>query len=264
MVFKDKIVWITGASSGIGEALAYEFAKKNARLILSSNRVDELNRVKQECEKLTRECEIFPFDLTDFSQIDIVTGSILNRFGHVDFMVHNGGVSQRSAAIDAPLDVDKKIMDINYFSYVAITKKLLPSMVQRKSGHFIITSSVSGKFGFPLRSAYSASKHALHGFFETLRFEVHEHNIQVTIVCPGRIKTNISYHALDSNGQPHGKMDPGQENGIPTTACARQILHAVSSGKKEVLIGGKEVLMVYIKRYFPGLFNWLVLKIKPV
>lgn len=262
-MFENKIVWITGASSGIGEALAYAFAKQGANLILSARRTDELNRVMQECKKNTHNCAVFQLDLTDFDQINSVADDILKQYGFVDVMVHNGGVSQRSAAIDAAFDVDRKIMDLNYFSYVAITKKLLPSMVLRKSGHIVVNSSVSGKFGFPLRSAYSASKHALHGFFETLRFEMYEHNVKVTIVCPGRIKTNISFHALEGNGNPHGKMDAGQENGISAEACANQILHAISTGKNEVFIGGKEVLMVYIKRFFPRFFNWLVLKIKP-
>lgn len=264
MDFKNKTVWITGASSGIGEALAISFAKKQARLILSARRIEELNRVMAECKRYTTHCDVVPLDLLNFNQINEVAETILKQYGYVDIMVHNGGISQRSAALDASFDVDKKIMDLNYFSYVALTKKLLPSMVQRKSGHFVVNSSVSGKFGFPLRSAYSASKHALHGFFDTLRFEMHEYNVKVTIVCPGRIQTNISYHALEGNGKPHGKMDPGQENGISSESCAEKIIQAVAHNKIEIYIGGKEVLMVYIKRFFPTFFNWLVLKIKPV
>lgn len=264
MDFKNKIIWITGASSGIGEALAIGFAKKQAQLILSARRTDELNRVMTECKKYTTNCDVVTLDLLNHNQINEIADFVLKQFGHIDIMVHNGGISQRSAVLDATFEVDKKIMDLNYFSYVALTKKLLPSMVLRKSGHFVVNSSVSGKFGFPLRSAYSASKHALHGFFDTLRFEMHEHNVNVTIVCPGRIQTNISYHALEGNGKAHGKMDPGQENGISSEACAEKIIRAISKKKIEVYIGGKEVLMVYIKRFFPGFFNWLVLKIKPV
>lgn len=243
--------------------MAVAFAKRQARLIISARREEELIRVQKECLKYTVDCEVAPFDLTDFEKLNETSTRILQKYNAIDILVNNGGVSQRSEAIEASFAVDRRIMDLNYFSYVALTKNILPSMMMNQKGHIVVISSVSGKFGFPLRSAYAASKHALHGFFDTLRFEMHEHNIWVTIVCPGRIKTNISYHALDKDGKPHGKMDEGQENGITAEACAEKILNAISKNKKEIYIGGKEILMVYFKRFFPGLFNYLVLKVRP-
>jgi len=260
---QNKTIWITGASSGIGEALAIELAKEKCSLILSARRKEELERVQKICLEYTTSCNIYTLDLSDIDSLDKAAEDVMNNFGPVQIMIHNGGISQRSAVAETNFSVDKRIMDVNFFSYVKLTKKILPSMIKNKEGHFVVISSVSGKFGFPLRSAYAASKHALHGFFDTLRFEEHANNIGVTIVCPGRIKTNISFHALEKDGKPHGKMDDGQEQGIAVDVCAKKIIRGVNNGKNEIYIGGKEILMVYIKRFFPGLFNWLVLKIKP-
>ncbi len=264
MNFQNKTIWITGASSGIGESLAIELAKEKCKLILSARRKDELERVQRICLQYTSSCSIYPLDLSDIDSLDEAADKVSSFYGPVQIMIHNGGISQRSAVAETDFSVDKRIMDVNFFSYVKLTKKILPTMIKNKEGHFIVISSVSGKFGFPLRSAYAASKHALHGFFDTLRFEEHINNIGVTLVCPGRIKTNISFHALEKDGKPHGKMDAGQEQGIASDICAKKIISGVKNGKKEIYIGGKEILMVYFKRFFPSFFNWLVLKVKPV
>jgi short-subunit dehydrogenase len=157
----------------------------------------------------------------------------------------------------------RKIIHLHYFPGLIITKALLPGMITNHFGHIVVTSSISGKFGFPLRSAYAASKHALHGFYESLWTEYQDKGIRTTLVCPGRVKTNISMHALGPDGQSHGKMDEGQAGGIPPDLCALKILKAVSKNRREVLVGGRELLMPRIKQYSPGLFYRLVLKIKP-
>jgi dehydrogenase/reductase SDR family member 7B len=261
--FKDKTVWITGGSSGIGEAIAKRMANSGAKLIISSHEPLELERVKAEIGKVKHPVHLVDFNLGDSEEVAKVTEKVLEEFKKVDFFFSNGGVSQRTSAIDTPIDFDRKIMEINYFSGVIISKKLLPSMIKNGGGHIIATSSISGKFGFPLRSAYGASKHALHGFYESVWTELWDKNIRTTLVCPGRVKTNISLHALGKDGKPHGKMDAGQAGGISSEECARQIMKAVRKNKREVLVGGKELIMARLKQYFPGIFYKLVIRIKP-
>jgi short-subunit dehydrogenase len=259
---EQKIIWLTGASSGIGEALAYQWSKEGHFLILSARRENELIRVQNHCQN-PKACKILPLDLSKQTDIEVAANLVLNEFGQVDILVHNGGISQRSLAEDTVIDVDRKIMEVDYFSGLILTKKLLPSMLANKKGHIVVISSITGLFGFPLRSAYSAAKHAMHGFYETLWAEIHTKGIDVTIVCPGRISTGISLHALTKDGNPHGKIDPAQEKGITADLCAKKIIKAVQKKKKEVYIGRTELLMVYFKRYLPFLYYKLVSKIKP-
>jgi len=260
--FDGKVVWITGASSGIGEALAYEWSKLGAHLILSARRESELERVKASCANSDR-CTIAVLDLSRQEDIEASADDILQRFGTVDILVNNGGISQRSLTIETEIAVDRRIMEIDYFSGVILTKKLLPAMVAKGSGHIVAISSIVGKFGFPLRSAYSAAKHAMHGFYDTLWAELHKQGIRVTVVCPGRILTNISINALTKDGASHGEMDHGQANGISAEVCARKIIKAVQKDKREVYIGKKDLLMIYFKRYIPWLYYRLVSRVQP-
>lgn len=262
-LFEDKVAWITGASSGIGEALAKQLAKSGAKVIISSFDEKELKRVQSEVKETRHPIEFLEFDLSIPEDVQKAAFEVLKKFGRVDFLFNNGGVSQRTMTIDTSIELDRKIMETNYFSGVILSKALLPSMIENGSGHIIATSSISGLFGFPLRSAYAASKHALHGFYESVWTELSRKGIKTTIVCPGRVKTNISMHALDRDGNAHGKMDAGQASGISTEKAAKEILHAVQKNRRTVLVGGKELLMVHIKRFFPGLFYYLVTRIKP-
>ncbi|MDR1673451.1 MAG: SDR family oxidoreductase [Bacteroidales bacterium] len=260
--FANKIIWITGASSGIGEALAYEWSKAGARLILSGRRLGELERVKAAC-MYSELCVTLPFDLADRQQIETAADRVLQQFGTVDILVNNGGISQRSLVMETDLQVDRRIMEVDYFSGVTLAKKLLPAMTATGGGHIVVISSIVGKFGFPLRSAYSAAKHALHGFYESVWAELHTQGIRVTIVCPGRILTDVSLHALTKDGTPYGIMDHGQKNGITAASCARKIIKAVRSNKKETYIGRQDLLMVYFKRYVPWLYYLLVSRVQP-
>lgn len=263
MHFKNKVVWITGASSGIGEALVYEFARQGAKLIISSNQQSELEKVKSACELIGSECYIQFLDVTEIEKMQSITDNLISVFGKIDVLVNNAGISQRSLVVETPLSVDRKIMEIDYFGTVALTKTVLPYMIKNGGGYIAATSSISGKFGFPLRSAYSAAKNALHGFFETLRAEVYNDNIKVLLAFPGRIKTDISLHALTKDGVAHGKMDDGQNTGITAEKCAKQYVKAIRKDKKEVLIGASELLMVYIHKFIPKLFYKLARTIKP-
>jgi len=259
MSFRDQIIWITGASSGIGEALAYAFSREGAKLILSGRREAELERVRQGCDNAGAHL-VLPLDLAQYEALAEKARTALDHFGRVDILINNGGVSQRSLAKETTLAVDVEIMNINFFGTVALTKAVLPGMLERKSGHIVIISSVVGRVGTPLRSAYAASKHALHGFFDSLRAEVWRENIKVTIVCPGFIRTNVSINARAGNGQMHGRMDRAQDQGMSPEACASKILSAVASGKEEVLIGGKEINGVYLKRFLPTVFSRVIRK----
>ena len=258
-------VWITGASSGIGEACAYRYAEEGARLVLTSSSVNRLEPVAARCRELgATEVSILPYDLTCLDGIEALTDKAWDAMKGIDIVMLNAGISQRTNVEDTSMDMVRKIMEINYFAPVAIAKCLLPKMVGRGYGKIAVTTSIAGRFGFPLRCGYSSSKFALYGFFETLQAEYYEKGIRVTLVCPGRVQTNISRYALDKGGKPHGVMDPGQAGGLTAEAAARVITRAIAKEKKEVLVGRKELLMVYIKRFFPGLCATLARKIKPM
>lgn len=255
--FNNKVVWITGASSGIGEQLAIQSARAGAKVVLSARNTSNLERI---CSSLPgKDHFVLALDLENSANFSELAAQVNAKYGRIDMLFNNGGLSQRSTAAETPLEVDRRIMEINYFGNVALTKAVLPYMQQQKSGHIITISSVAGKFGFFLRSAYSASKHALHGFYESLLLEEEKNNIYVTIACPGKINTNISINALNASGNTHGVMDHNQETGMPVEECVSQLLKAVASKKKEVLIGNKEILAVKIKRLFPIIF-WKIIR----
>ncbi|MDD4008902.1 MAG: SDR family oxidoreductase [Fermentimonas sp.] len=260
-MLNNKTIWITGASSGIGEACAYLFAKEKANLILTATRIDKLQEVQSNCVNLGAQCVILPYDLSDLENIDELTDNAIAAYGKIDTAFLNAGISQRSKTLDTSFKVDEKIMSVNFFAPVKITKRLLPEMIKNGGGTIAVTSSISGKFGFPLRSAYASSKFAVYGFFETVHAEYYDDNIRVVMVCPGRIKTNISYNALDSDGRKHAIMDDGQGNGMSAEKAAKKIVRAINNRKPEVLVGGKELIMVYIKRFLPGLARRLVRKV---
>lgn len=253
MDFSKKVVWITGASSGIGEHLAYAFANRGARLILSSRNEKELQRVKQNCTGGT-EAMVLPMDVADFDRLPALSEQAFGRFGHIDILVNNAGISQRSEVKDTLFEVDKKIMEVNFLGAVALTKAVLPAMLERQNGQIVVISSVMGKLGTPRRSAYAASKHALHGWFDCLRAELHNDGIGVTVICPGYVHTNVTINALTADGSPNKKMAEATRNGLPPDVFAEKALRAIARKKQEVLIGGKEVMGVYIKRFFPRLF----------
>lgn len=256
--FQDRRVWITGASSGIGEALALAFHSAGARLILSARREDELKRVQGLCdgEPATR---VLPIDMSRAEELAAKARVALAIFDGIDILVLNAGISQRALARDSDDRVYRRLMEVNFFGPEELTRAVLPSMLQAKNGHFVVISSIAGKFGVPLRSGYSASKFALYGFFEALRAEEAGNGIRVTMVCPGFIHTNVSVSALKGDGSQHSRMDPEVAAGMPAEECARQILRAVAQGREDVCIGAvREKGMVYLKRFFPGLLARMI------
>lgn len=261
MELKNKIVWITGASSGIGEALCYKLNMAGAKLIISSRSTEGLYLVKSKCTKNQLDVHVLPLDLENALELEDKVKAAMKIFGRVDIIIHSGGVSQRSLAMDTDLAVAQKIMNINFWGTVALTKALIPSMISNQSGHIVIISSLVGKFGTKFRSAYSASKHALHGYFDSLRSEI-DPKIKISIICPGFIKTNVTINALTADGTRQNTMDDAQANGMSADECAGQIIKAIKSGKEEVYIGGKEKYAVLLKRFLPGLFSKIVRKAK--
>lgn len=259
---ENTVIWLTGASSGIGEALAYELSARGAKLILSARRKAELERVKGNCSLAAQSfVKILPLDLEKTGTLQLSAEAAIQIFGHVDMLVNNGGISQRSLVAETSIEVDRRIMEVNYFGAIALTKYLLPHFVRRKQGHFVNISSITGKFGTPYRSGYAASKHALHGFFDAVRAEHYKDNVKVTMICPGFIRTPITLSALTADGSPLNKMDEAQFKGKPADWCARKIVSAMEKNKEEVYIGGREVAAVFFKRFFPRLFSKIIRKI---
>lgn len=255
MDFKNKVVWITGASSGIGEALAKALASSGAKLILSARRENKLQEVKSACGLSDESGLVLPLDLEKYEEMEAKVKIAMAHFGRIDMLINNGGLSQRSLVKDTDLAVFKKLMDVDYLGTVALSKAVLPIFVEQQSGIYVAVSSLMGKFSSPFRSGYCGAKHALHGFFDSLRLEHEDDNIQVTIVCPGFIRTDVSKNALTGDGTPQQTMDEATGAGISAENCAAQILKAVSKKQHEKYIGGKETIAIYLKRWFPGILH---------
>lgn len=253
----SKIIWITGAGSGIGEALATAYNRNGNTIILSGRKSAQLERVAKSLEN----SYVLPLDITNEKSIAEAVSKVDEKYGKLDILINNAGVSQRALATETSNEVGRKLMEVNFFGSVHLTKAALPLFTKSNSGSIVAMSSAAGKFGFPLRSYYAASKHALHGWYEAFGLELKETNIHVMVVCPGRIKTDISKNALTGDGEAHAEMDPGQESGISAEKCASLIVKGIRYKKSEIYIGGSEVLMIYFKRYIPALFRLLAKKV---
>lgn len=260
MQISNKVIWITGASSGIGKSLAFHLSKeKTNKLILSSRREDALNEVKALCsypEKVT----VLPFDLADINNMPSVVSNAVKKIGNIDILVNNGGISQRSLIVETAIEVDKKLMEVDYLGTVALSKAILPHFIEKQSGHFVVVSSLMGKFSSPYRSGYCGAKHALHGFFDALRMEHEKDGINVTMVCPGFVNTNVARNALTGSGKSQNNQDRATADGLSPEIFAQRMTRAISKKKFEVYIGKKEVLGVYLKRFFPKFLHYFVLR----
>lgn len=249
-VFRGKVVWITGASAGIGRALALAFGRAGARLVLSARNADAL---EEAARASGAEARVLPLDLTRLAELPGVAARALEAFGGVDIMVHNAGVAVRARAAEVSLEVHQRVLRTNYLGPVVLTQALLPSMIARGGGRLVVLSSLSGKYAGPMLAAYTASKHALHGFFETLRGEEREHGIRVTILIPGFVRTEITANALTGSGERFGRVLPIYRTGMPPEVFAARALNAVARDRKEALIGGPEMWSAYLQRLSPSL-----------
>lgn len=266
-MFRDKVVWITGGSSGIGEALALQFASQGARLVLSARREDELQRVKQLCiEKGAAPDSVLvsPLDVTDHEAMPAAVESVISTFGRIDMLINNAGISQRSRCEDTDLSVYRTIMEVDVLGQIAMTKAVLPLMLEQGSGHMAVTSSVAGKIGAPQRTGYCAAKHAMMGFFDALRAENANRGLKVTTITPGFINTNVSINALKGDGSEFGKTDNNIANGMDVTRCAEVIMKGFRKGTPEIAVGeGIEMKALWLKRFFPKTVFKMVAKIAP-
>lgn len=260
----EKVVLITGASSGLGESLAHTFYKAGCKLILAARRTNELERVKKDLLALdvgtvTFPPVILPLDLADLKDISTFAQKTLEVHNQIDILVNNGGISVRATAISSAVDIDLKLMVVNYFGSVALTKALLPSMLKRKSGHICFISSVQGKFALPYRSAYSASKHALQAFSDSLRSEVANKGVHVTCISPGYIRTQLSMNALTGRGEAYGKMDKATNSGMRPEKVANRILNAIVCKEKDVMMSDLQAKFAYYTRYiWPSFYFWII------
>lgn len=257
--FFQKKVWITGASSGIGEHLAILLSKAGAHLIISARRQDELQRVKALCAQ-PNNVDIVALDLAEEQSVKSAYETVRAKHGAIDILFNNGGISQRSMAMETSSEVERKIMEIDFFSNVLLSKLVAKDMLEKKSGHIVVTSTLLGKWGFYLRSSYAAAKHALHGYYDSMRMEVEPLGIHITLFTPGFIATDISKNAFDGAGTPTGSMDDNQAGGMPVQECAHKILEGVAAKKKEFAVGGKEINGLWVKRFFPTQFDKILRK----
>ncbi len=261
MRFARRVVWITGASSGIGEALAHAFAAEGARLVLSSRRPEELERVRRACASPQAHV-VLPLDIVRPETFPTAVAAVVAQCGRLDILVNNAGVSQRALVADASLESERALMAINYFGPVALAKAALPALRAHRAGHIVVVSSVMGYLGTPGRSTYAAAKHALHGYFDSLRAEHWRENLAVTLACPGYVRTAVSANALGPRGERHGATDRSTERGITPERCAAAIVRAVARRRDEVYVGGWEIAGIYLKRYFPFLLTRIIRKMK--
>lgn len=263
--FNNKVIWITGASSGIGEALVKELTlNTNAQIILSSRKEDLLYAVAEKAGLAANRYAVIPLDLMDYKNMPDVASKAIEQFGKIDLLINNAGLSQRSLAVETDIEVDKRLMDIDFIGTAALTKAVLPYMIRNGGGQIAVVSSLMGIFGAPMRSGYAAAKHALHGFFDALRAELYNQKILITIICPGFIQTDISINAVTGDGSQQGTMDDATMKGMPVHIFAQKMLRAIEKQQNQKAIGGKEVLAVYLKRFFPGVLAKVIRKAKVV
>lgn len=259
--FTGKTIWITGASSGIGAALARALAARGSRLILSARSADKLEVVRQDCS-MPDEHLCLVMDLAEQASIDLAWKQLQEMSREVEILINNAGMTQRDRVMETSMEVYRLLQEVNFMAAVDLTKKVLPDMLERGAGQIVAVSSVMGKFASPQRSGYAAAKHALQGFMDALRAEVHAAGIRVLVASPGFVNTDVSRNALRGDGSLHGKMDPGQATAISAESCAEQIITAMAKGRAEVFPGGKERIGLLLNRLSPALLRRVMRKVR--
>lgn len=261
MDLTNKVVWVTGASSGIGEAICYELVKYSCKIVLSSRREEELLRVKKAMNLADENVLVLPIDLEKCDLANDWARQIIEKFGRIDVLINNGGISQKSFADETTEEVERKVMEINYFGNVAIAKAVIPYMKKQQSGKIVVTTSILGKFGLPFHSTYAASKHALYGFYDSYRLEIKKDNIGVLLVAPGFINTNVAVNAITGDGSQLNEDSSAQINGMKTPVFAKKLIRAIKNDRKHIYIGNKELLSIPFKTMLPNLFYSIMLKL---
>lgn len=260
--FKDKRIWITGASSGIGREITLQLARVSKQLIISGRNLNVLNEVCLE-SGFPEKIWLLGMDQSSRDSVAKACDLVLAETPPPDIIFCNGGVSQRAFALDTDEAVERYIFETNYFSQVYIAKRLILEKANASPIHLVVTSSLLGKWGFPFRSSYAATKHALHGYFDSLRMETQNRGIKITLVLPGFINTPISVNAVNEGGKMSGSMDENQAGGISTFDCVRKIIDGVAAGRKEFSVGGSETFGLWFRRFLPNLFDRILVRKNP-
>lgn len=258
--YKNQVIWITGASGGLGRELAIALSQYDVKLVLSARQEEKLRETQRLANLPPERCLIVPLDLTQIKeeQIKMIGDRILLKFGKLDIVIHNASLSQRSLAHETVHEVDRKIMETNFFGPVKMTKFILPTLLKSSSPQLVIISSLAGKFGVPLRSTYCAAKHALHGFFEAMNLEL-QNKVNISFFILGGVKTESAMHALNADGTIHNQLDMWHERNMPADQCAKQIIKRVFSKRDEWVIGRVEKIGLWLKKYFPSLHKKVLL-----
>ena len=259
--YSGKTVFVTGASSGIGEAMVRNLASSPCTIFIGARSTDKLESLKNELETNHVKIHAIPMDLFDSKSLVNAFNELSRRTDRLDLLINNGGISQRGLAKDTEFSVVNRIMQVNFLGTIEWTTHCMPLLLKANKAHIIAISSVVGEYGFPLRSAYAASKHALKGYFQSMQLE--PDSPSVSIVSPGRITTNISINALNSDGKKHGEMDAGQAGGVSAEKAAEKILRRAAKRKNNIFIGSGEIVLLYISRYLPPLYRRIAKNISP-
>ncbi len=258
----NKVVWITGASSGLGKALAQECALQGAQLVLTARRTDELEKVRLSLTNPEQHICVSA-DISNEQQVRHAHEQVLNQKGRIDWLMNNAGLSQRALIADTTMQTERAIMEVDYFSQVFLTKTVLPTFLQQKSGRIIFVSSVAGLLGTQYRASYSAAKAAIHMWANSLRAEVAQDGVKVSVIFPGFVKTNVSFNALNGQGKPQGHQDEAIENGLEPEAFAKTVVTALLNDEEYIVVGGtKEKLGVLISRLSPSILYKMIRKAK--
>ncbi|WP_426417898.1 SDR family oxidoreductase [Aestuariirhabdus sp. LZHN29] len=261
-MYNNKIVWITGASSGIGEALGYEFAVQGYGLVLSARRKGELERVRLECIDRGASADrvwVVPLDVSEVESLPGIVDRVWHECGSIDLLINNAGVSQRSLCQDTDISVYRRLLDVDVLGQIALTRALLPFLLARGEGQLAVTSSVAGKVGVKYRTGYCAAKHAVLGFFDALRAEVESQGVSVSTIVPGFIRTDVARNALTGRGESCGKSDSDVDGGMEVGRCAKVVVAGLAARKREIVVGdGAEMKVLWLKRFMPGLVYRLV------
>lgn len=263
MDLNGKVVWITGASSGIGRELARQLSVRGAKLILTARREAALEETRAACANSDVH-KILAIDLSKYHDAALWADAAIKKFGHVDMLINNAGVSQRGHVYTTGIEVDEALMTINYFSPVALSKALMPHFMERKSGYYVAISSVAGKLGAPRRTTYSATKHAIIGFFDSFRNEMFPYGVGVSVVCPGYVKTPIASSALNEKNEAANEVDPDIESGMSVTEAVRRMIRGIEKETPEILVAtGMPWLAYHLRRLIPNTFHRLMPKLAP-
>ena len=257
-------VWITGATSGLGRALALTLGQQGTSLVLSGRNADALTALASELGPLRegQTVDAVAFDLAEKQNYQTLVTSTVAKTGRIDIMVHNAGLSQKGFFRETEAEVEETLWRVNYQSTVELTKALLPYMIEWGGGQIVVVGSIAGRYGAPYLTTYSATKHALYGFYESLRYEVEQHGVSVLMVTPGFIKTDIARKALNERGEAALQDSKAQANGIPPAQAAQKMVKAMSKKKNGTLYIGKlELLFLPISQLSPRLFYWLIKKL---